>query len=119
MTKRNPFKDALNGIKAAYRSERNLRIHAAVAFVVVVLGFLLGLTRVEWCLIALCIALVVSTELINTAIEAWVDMVSPNQHPLARKAKDTAAGAVLISAAFAVLTGGIIFVPKLCMVIAG
>ena len=119
MNKRNPFKDALNGISAAYRSERNLRIHVAVAVVVIVFGFLLGLTRAEWCWVALCIALVITTELINTAIEAWVDLVSPDRQPLAGKAKDIAAGAVLIVATFAVLTGGIIFIPKLWMIITG
>ncbi len=117
--KRNPFADALNGIVASYRSERNLRIQIALAPVAVALGLWLHLSWGEWCLIALCMALVVVTELLNTAVEAWVDVVSPDEHPLAKKAKDAAAGAVLVAAAFAVVIGGIIFFPKLWMLVAG
>lgn len=119
MNKRNPFRDAFNGITAAYRSERNLRIHIAVTLAAIALGVVLGLTPTEWCWIALCIALVIMAELFNTAIEACVDLISPEQHPLAGKAKDTAAGAVLVAVGFAVLTGGIIFIPKLWTIISG
>lgn len=119
MSKRNPFSDALSGIVASYRSERNLRIHFALALAAIVLGALLRLNRGEWCWIALCIALVIMAELINTAIEAWVDVVSPNEHPLAKKAKDAGAGAVLIAAAFAVVVGGMVFLPKLWIIVVG
>lgn len=119
MSKRNPFNDALNGIVATYRSERNLRIHVGVALVAVALGFWLDVSTGEWCWIALCITLVLMTELINTSIEAWVDLTSPNKHPLAKKAKDAAAGAVLITAVFAALVGGIIFLPKLWSLVVG
>jgi len=117
--KRNPFINALQGIAASYRSERNLRIHAAMALLAVVLGLWLHISRAEWCWVALCIALVVVAELINTAIEAVVDLVSPHEHPLAKKAKDTAAGAVLVAAGFAVVVGVIVFFPKLWVLIAG
>lgn len=113
MRNRNPFRDALNGILAAYRSERNLRIHITIAILTITLGFFMCLSLIEWCLIALCIALVVTAELINTAIEVWVDLVSPDQNPLAGKAKDVAAGAVLVAVAFSAFIGGIIFIPKL------
>ncbi|HWK58949.1 MAG TPA: diacylglycerol kinase family protein [Parapedobacter sp.] len=115
MTKRkhNPFADAFNGIVATYRSERNLRIHMILALVAVALGVWLRLAPGEWCWIAVCIALVIMAELINTAIEAWVDMVSPNEHPLAKKAKDAAAGAVLVAAVFSATVGTLIFLPKL------
>ena len=119
MRRRNPFSDAFNGIIASYRSERNLRIHVVLAAVAVGLGAWLRLNSAEWCWIALCIALVITVELINTAIEAWVDAVSPNEHPLAKKAKDAAAGAVLVAAAFAAAIGGIIYVPKLWMLVVG
>lgn len=111
--KHSPFGNALNGIIASYRSERNLRIHIALALVAVGLGAWLRLSSVEWCWIALCIALVILTELINTAIEAWVDLVSPDEHPLAKKAKDAAAGAVLVAAAFSAVVGTLIFLPRL------
>jgi|SRR5690606_13874448 len=119
MSKRNPFNDAFNGIVATYRSERNLRIHVGVALVTVALGLWLDVSAREWCWIALCITLVLMTELINTSIEAWVDLTSPNKHPLAKKAKDAAAGAVLITAVFAALVGGIIFLPKLWSLVVG
>ncbi|WP_262248133.1 diacylglycerol kinase family protein [Parapedobacter soli] len=111
--KQNPFLCAFQGISAAYRSERNLRIHTAVALAAVTLGFGLDLAGWEWCWIMLCIALVVVVELINTAIETGIDLVSPNEHPLAKKAKDVAAGAVLVAVLFAVIVGGIIFFPRL------
>ncbi|MEC3881538.1 diacylglycerol kinase family protein [Parapedobacter sp. 10938] len=117
--KRNPFADAFNGIVASYHSERNLRIHIALALVAIVLGLWLGLSGTEWCWIALCITQVVVAELVNTAIEAWVDTVSPNEHPLAKKAKDAAAGAVLVAATFAVVVGGIILLPKLWTLVVG
>ncbi|WP_449046310.1 diacylglycerol kinase [Parapedobacter sp.] len=117
--KRNPFTDAFNGIVASYRSERNLRIHIALALVAIILGCWFGLSRAEWCWIALCIAMVVVAELVNTAIEAWIDLVSPQEHPLAKKAKDAAAGAVLVAAAFAAVVGGIIFFPKAWTLIVG
>lgn len=117
--KRNPFSNAFRGVIAAYCSERNLRIHTAIALVVVVLGIWLDLTRGEWYWITLCIALVIIAELFNTAIEAGVDLVSPDDHPLAGKAKDVAAGAVLVAAVFAVIVGGGIFLPKLWIVVIG
>lgn len=116
---RNPFNDALNGIIASFRSEKNLRIHVALAAVAVALGACLRLSRSEWCWIALCITFVITLELVNTAIETWIDIVSPNEHPLAKKAKDAAAGAVLVAAAFAMTVGGIIFFPKLWVLVAG
>ncbi len=111
--KRNPFSNALNGIVASYGSERNLRIHTTIALVAVALGAWLGLSPGEWCWVALCIALVIMAELINTAIEACVDVASPNEHPLAKKAKDAAAAAVLVVAAFSFTIGVLIFLPKL------
>ena len=119
MSKRNPFKDALNGIVVTYRGERNLRIHVVLALAAVALGVLLDVSHGEWCWIALCISLVVMAELINTAIEAMVDLASPNKHPLAKKAKDAAAAAVLIAAVFALSVGGMIFLPRLWAIIIG
>lgn len=117
--KRNPFSDAFRGLIAAYRGERNLRIHIAVTLITIILSLWLDVSREEWYWIALCITLVITAELFNTAIEACVDLVSPENRPLAGKAKDVAAGAVLVVVIFAVIIGGIIFFPKLWTVIIG
>lgn len=109
----NPFINALRGILAGFRSERNFLVHLVFAFVSVVLGIWMGLTVSEWRWIALCIALVFAVELVNTAIETVVDLATPDYHPLAKKAKDAAAGAVLIAAIFAAVVGISIFFPKL------
>jgi diacylglycerol kinase len=115
----NPFYHAFNGILETYRSERNFRIHVIVAMAVVVLGIWMDVTYSEWCWIILCIAIVLIVEVLNTAIEALVDLVVPDYHPLAKKAKDAAAGAVLIAAIFSCIVGGVIFFPKLWLLFFG
>ena len=103
------FVYAWNGIRAAVSEQRNLRIHFAVTALVVAAGVYFELDRIEWCVLALTIALVVSLELVNSSIENLVDLVTKEQHPLARKAKDIAAGAVLIASVISVIIGLIIF----------
>ena len=107
------FMYAISGIAATVKSERNMRIHLAAAVTVVLLGAWLGLDGREWAEIVICCALVMSLECLNTAVEAVVDLASPNIHPLAKKAKDCAAGAVLVAAIGAAIVGCIIFLPKL------
>jgi diacylglycerol kinase (ATP) len=109
----NSFRFALDGIKAAFWTEINMRIHLAATLVVVVVAFVLGVTATEWCLLVFCIGMVWAAELFNTALEALVNLVSPVQHPLAGKVKDLAAGAVLVTAIMAVVVGLIIFGPHL------
>ena len=75
-------------------------------------GFFFEVSRWEWCLLILCVAVVLAAEAFNSALEYLVDLVSPGQHPLAGKAKDIAAGAVLIVAIGAALVGLLIFIPK-------
>ena len=89
-----------------------MKIHFVSAVVVIIAGLLTGLNLVEWILIILLIALVISTEMVNTAIETIVNLVSPDFHPLAKKAKDVAAGAVLVFAIASVIIGLLIFIPK-------
>ncbi|HEY0383463.1 MAG TPA: diacylglycerol kinase family protein [Candidatus Elarobacter sp.] len=96
------FRYAFAGLGTAWRSERNVRIHAVVAAVVVVAGAVLRLPAAAWAILFLTIALVVATELLNSAIESVVDLVSPEDRPLAKRAKDIAAAAVLVAAAGAV-----------------
>lgn len=119
LRKRNPFRDAINGIIVSYLSERNLRIHVALSVVAVALGAWLRLSVAEWCWVVLSIAFVITVELVNTAIEAWIDVVSPSEHALAKKAKDAAAGAVLVAATFALAISAIIYIPKLWKLVAG
>lgn len=109
----NPFLHAINGILETYRSERNFRIHAVVALMAVGLGAWMNVTGAEWRWIVGCLAAVFIVELLNTAVEAVVDLVVTENHPLAKKAKDAAAGAVLIAAMFSVIVGITIFFPKL------
>ncbi len=109
----NTFANAIRGILETFRSERNFKIHLVFGLLALLLGIWLGLAASEWCWIALCIALVLILELLNTAIETLVDLVSPTYHPLAKKVKDAGAGAVLLAAAFAVIVGSTIFAPKI------
>jgi diacylglycerol kinase (ATP) len=114
----NSFRYALAGIKAAFWTEMNMRIHLAAALMVLAVGFVLRVTATEWCFLVLCIGLVWAAELFNTALEALVNLVSPVQHPLAGKVKDLAAGAVLMTALMAAVIGLIIFVPYLARLLA-
>ncbi len=108
----NSFKYAFRGIYAMFRSEPNARIHLAVMILVIVAGFYFSLTPGQWTAVILCIGFVFAAEAFNTAIEAIIDLVSPDQHPLAGKAKDIAAAAVLISAITAIIVGLFVFLPE-------
>ncbi len=109
------FGHAFRGVWAALRSEVHLQIHAVATVVVIGLGFYFGITRLEWALVALAIAGVWAAELLNTAIEALTDLASPTYHPLAGKAKDVAAGAVLLAALGALVVGALVFGPYLSL----
>ncbi len=111
--RRNPFIYAIRGIVETCRSERNFKIHLGCAALTVALGVWIRLPVSDWRWIVLCITLVFALELLNTAVEAMVNLLSPAYHPLAKKAKDAAAGAVLIGALFALIVGALIFLPKL------
>lgn len=107
------FTYPIKGLKYAYRNEQNLAVDVGIAVLVVIAGFIFKINVTEWALLALTIGLVISCELINTAIEAVVDLVTEEYHPLAKVAKDTSAAAVFIFAIVAVVVGLIIFLPKL------
>ena len=104
---------AISGIIQCIQKERNIKIHLVFMFLVIICGFLFQLSITEWLVCILLFGLVISLELVNTAIEAVVDLCTQEHHPLAKIAKDTAAGAVLISAIASVVIGLIIFVPKI------
>ncbi|MFX3633669.1 MAG: diacylglycerol kinase family protein [Candidatus Pristimantibacillus sp.] len=104
---------AISGIAYAVRTQRHIRFHLIAAILVCGISAILALTRLEWAILLLTIAFVIAAEMINTAIEQVVDLASPNLHPLAKAAKDVAAGAVLIAAMMAVIIGLLILGPPL------
>lgn len=109
----NSFKYAFEGIIAAFKAERNMKIHVAIMLMVICVGILLKISCLEWIICIIMFAVVIAGELFNTAIETIVDMIMPNKNEMAKKAKDISAGAVLILAIGAAIVGLIIFVPKI------
>ncbi len=107
------FGFAFKGIKTLVQTQENAQIHLFAIVLVTIVGFLLKIDKTEWSIVIIAFAMVLAAEAFNTAIEFVVDLVSPDYHPLAGKAKDVAAAAVLITAMGAVLTGSIIFFPKI------
>lgn len=107
------FRYAINGLITAFTSELNLKIHAIATLLVLLAGWYFEITAIEWVVVVLAIGLVISSEMINTAIEYFVDLVSPEIHPTAGKIKDISAGAVLMAALAAFIAGMIIFIPKI------
>lgn len=108
------FHHAWDGVLTIWQEERNLRHHVGLGIVPVIAGFLFGISTVEWMVIVLCVFLVIIMEFLNTIIETVVDMVTNYEyHPLAKKAKDIAAGAVLVTAFFTIIIAAMIFLPKM------
>ncbi|MBQ3809988.1 MAG: diacylglycerol kinase family protein [Kiritimatiellae bacterium] len=105
------FRHALDGIGATARG-RNFRVQLAAGAAAVALGAFFRISAGEWIAVALCIGLVLGGECANTALEAAVDLASPGQHPLAKRAKDAAAGAVLLFSLAAAVIGAVVFLPR-------
>ncbi|WP_417608444.1 diacylglycerol kinase family protein [Owenweeksia hongkongensis] len=110
--RKSAFGYALKGLKAFFRDEDHPKVHAIAGILVVILGFSFSLNSIEWIAVIFCIALVLSFEAINSALEQLTDIASPSYLESAGKVKDIAAGAVLISSIAAGIIGLIIFVPK-------
>ena len=111
---------ALTGIFTAFKEERNMRKHALSAVLAIVAGFLFGISVTEWLFLLLSVSLVIAFEIMNSALENVVDLASDYHFSmLAKNAKDMAAGAVLVISGFALVTGLIIFVPKLWALVFG
>lgn len=114
--KKNPlyksFGYAFEGIFTGIRKERNMMIHCLMMGCVVIAGMIFHISVIEWCICLVLFGLILSLELVNTAVEAVVDLVTEEKKPLAKIAKDTAAGAVLIAAIMAAAAGLVIFIPK-------
>ena len=107
------FYFAFAGLGYLFRTQRNARIHAGIAVFAGGLGAWLRISRVEWAVVVFTVALVLILEGLNTAVEAAIDLASPQIHPLAKAAKDLAAGMVLIAAMASVAVGVLIFGPPL------
>ncbi len=107
------FRYAGRGVRALLLTEHNARLHCGFAVAAIVLGFALRISAGEWVAIVICIGSVLMAEGFNSAVEAVCDMVSPGKHPLIARAKDIAAGAVLLMAIAAFIAGCIIFIPKI------
>lgn len=110
------FKFAFKGIVFASH-ERNFRFDLVFGLITIILGFVCQISTTEWTIVVICIGLVLGGEAINSALEAIVDLASPEFHELAGKAKDCAAGGVLLFAIAAFIVGCIIFIPKLLVLV--
>ncbi|ETP67862.1 hypothetical protein G159_15370 [Planococcus glaciei CHR43] len=102
----------MQGIGSALKREQNMQLHVLAAFVVLAAGVWTGLSKSEWLIVLLLIGGMLALEMMNSAIERVVDLASPDIHPLAKEAKDIAAGAVLVFAAASAIIGLLIFIPK-------
>ena len=107
------FANAWNGIVTCILEERNIKIHCFAAVMVLIFGNILHISYTEWLICFVLFGLIMGLELVNTAVESAVDLVTDEWKPLAKRAKDCAAGAVLIASIWAAVAGGTIFFPKL------
>ena len=106
------FGYAFEGIFAVIKKERNMQIHCCMMVLVILAGLFFQISAVEWCICFVLFGLIMSLELVNTAVESVVDLVTEERKPLAKLAKDAAAGAVLLASIMAAVAGLIIFLPK-------
>ncbi len=112
-TRRRSFSHAFSGLAYVFRTQKNTWIHALATVLATAAGFWLQISRTEWAVLAMTIAAVWTAECFNTAIEAVVDLASPQLHPLAKIAKDSAAASVLVTAIGSVMVGILLFGPPL------
>ncbi len=107
------FSYAIGGIGTAFKNEPNLRIHTFFAILALILGVALKLARLEWLILTFTIFWVISLELLNTVLEAVVNLVSPQVQPYAKTAKDVSAACVLLGAGLSIIVGIVLFLPKI------
>lgn len=107
------FVYAFHGMRALFRYEHNAWIHAVAATLAIILGIILRISALEWIVVIILIGAVLALESVNSAVEALADKISPEFSPLIKKAKDLAAAAVLFMAIAALISGIIIFIPKI------
>lgn len=107
------FKYAFKGIIYTFKNEQNIIVHTIIMILVIIFGIIFKINKYEWLICIILFGLVISAELINTAIEATVDLKCKEINPLAKIAKDTSSGSVLLLAITSVIVGCIIFIPKI------
>jgi undecaprenol kinase len=107
------FSFAFQGMKTAFREEPNFRVHLIFAALALILGIFLKLNTLEWLILSFTIFYVITLELLNTVLEALVNLVSPEIQPFAKIAKDVSAGCVLMAAVLAIIVGSVLFLPKI------
>ena len=112
-------KNCLDGISYVTKSEKNFKREIALGIMALILSYILKIDKIEFIIILTIICLVLTTVIINTAIERTVDLVTKEYHELARIAKDVSAGSVLVTSIFALIIGIIIFIPKIITLLGG
>ena len=106
------FGYAFNGLFTSIKKERNIKIHICIMILVIIFGLILKISKTEWFICIILFGLVISMELINSAIEKTVDLITKEKNEQAKIIKDTSAGAVLVTAIVAAIIGLMIFIPK-------
>lgn len=112
-------KNCLDGISYVTKSEKNFKREIALGIIALILSYILKIDKIEFIIVLTMICLVLTTEIINTAIERAVDLVTKEYHELARIAKDVSAGSVLVTSIFSLIIGIIIFIPKIITLLGG
>lgn len=112
-------KNCLDGISYVTKNEKNFKREIALGIIALILSYILKIDKIEFIVVLTMICLVLTTEIINTAIERTVDLVTKEYHELARIAKDVSAGSVLVTSIFALIIGIIIFIPKIITLLGG
>ncbi|MCM3716864.1 diacylglycerol kinase family protein [Fictibacillus phosphorivorans] len=107
------FQYAYAGIIQTYRSEQNFKIHLFISVTVIIIAVILNFSALRMTVLLIVIGIVLALELMNTAVEKTVDLITLKRHPLAKEAKDAAAGAVLVFSIFAVIIGILLFIEPL------
>lgn len=112
-------KNCLDGISYVTKNEKNFKREIALGIIALILSYILKIDKIEFIIILTMICLVLTAEIINTAIERTVDLVTKEYHELARIAKDVSAGSVLVTSIFSLIIGIIIFMPKIITLLGG
>lgn len=112
-------KNCLDGISYVTKNEKNFKREIALGIIALILSYILKIDKIEFIIVLTMICLVLTAEIINTAIERAVDLVTKEYHELARIAKDVSAGSVLVTSIFALIIGIIIFIPKIITLLGG
>ena len=112
-------KNCLDGISYVTKSEKNFKREIALGIIALILSYILKIDKIEFIIVLTMICLVLTAEIINTAVERTVDLVTKEYHELARIAKDVSAGSVLVTSIFSLIIGIIIFIPKIITLLGG